>query len=666
MHIQNHHNSVNGGIYGRYCAIIQSSGMGKSRTVDELGQSHLSIPINLRDATSTGYPAADHEVRNFLTRIGTKKETRQRASYFIEALFLHTNEVLAHFDPELSIENLASQFRTCMTAGQTMQQHNYFRTTFYLSVVTIADELMKGGFRVKEPTSESTSDNYPLLILVFDEAQTLMNRDEIGQPTWSNLTVIQDVLRSLVHFPVFSLFLSTTCTGEFCQSTAPLHNDPSSRIHWKVSKSIEPYTDFGFDKLASVKRVSLDGSWNLENVTQDRHISCLGRPLFGSFYGAGDDSVKDGIVDFAIQKLLRTSKNKSLDLDQSFACLSQRFPIEFVSANYISHAEKKQVEGHLRVCAKIEANFRSMTSLAPSEPLLSEAAYAVMARGRFDPLSTFKSILEGFSVHKGDRGEFLVLLLFTLARDLAVGPPNELGHPRSGRRFFGFASFMYGHLFKNCAHIPAASALELLYQDFPDAFMHFNHFVKMHSFSCIDKQNVLLLVTRGAAVLCASRLGDIDGLNVFLKAGTKIAIDNLGLLLWQVKNDASFTDIPKPDKFESMDPYKLNILKTGDAPVPVIRILFALAAERPSLHVTRHEPSIDYGAVKYDIWIAGLSPDHLKPIDLQKADVWEAILQASYGWTDVYKAETLKQEKLRRAMNPGTTADSNHWCLWAK
>ena len=28
--------------------------MGKSRTVDELGKKHFSIPINLRDAKSTG------------------------------------------------------------------------------------------------------------------------------------------------------------------------------------------------------------------------------------------------------------------------------------------------------------------------------------------------------------------------------------------------------------------------------------------------------------------------------------------------------------------------------------------------------------------------------------------------------------------------------------
>jgi hypothetical protein len=35
-------------IYGRYCSIIQSSGMGKSRLVDEFSKKFFLIPINLR------------------------------------------------------------------------------------------------------------------------------------------------------------------------------------------------------------------------------------------------------------------------------------------------------------------------------------------------------------------------------------------------------------------------------------------------------------------------------------------------------------------------------------------------------------------------------------------------------------------------------------------
>jgi hypothetical protein len=34
--------------YARYTSIVQSSGMGKSRAVDEFSKRHLVIPLNLR------------------------------------------------------------------------------------------------------------------------------------------------------------------------------------------------------------------------------------------------------------------------------------------------------------------------------------------------------------------------------------------------------------------------------------------------------------------------------------------------------------------------------------------------------------------------------------------------------------------------------------------
>lgn len=44
--------------YGRYCSIVQSSGMGKSRLFDEMSKNFFLIPINLRAADSRGlsYP----------------------------------------------------------------------------------------------------------------------------------------------------------------------------------------------------------------------------------------------------------------------------------------------------------------------------------------------------------------------------------------------------------------------------------------------------------------------------------------------------------------------------------------------------------------------------------------------------------------------------------
>ena len=44
----------NGRQYGRYCSIVQSSGMGKSRLLDEFSKHYFMIPMNLRAAISRG------------------------------------------------------------------------------------------------------------------------------------------------------------------------------------------------------------------------------------------------------------------------------------------------------------------------------------------------------------------------------------------------------------------------------------------------------------------------------------------------------------------------------------------------------------------------------------------------------------------------------------
>ena len=109
---------------------------------------------------------------------------------------------------------------------------------------------------------KGVSKDEPVIILAFDEAHTLM----ISRGNWSNLSVMRHLLCNLLCFPVFSLFLSTT--GKISQFT--------SRVHGSL-KLIRPFTDLGFDTLAI--KVSLDGSWNLERITDDSHIVGLGRPL---------------------------------------------------------------------------------------------------------------------------------------------------------------------------------------------------------------------------------------------------------------------------------------------------------------------------------------------------------------------------------------------------
>ena len=126
----------------------------------------------------------------------------------------------------------------------------------------------------KSKVSEKTGHDYPLIIVPFDEAHTLTDREETGYAPWSNFSVLRHVFRALHRFPLFALFLSTT--GKISQFISP-DEDTSKRIIIGDLILIQPFTDLGFDTLA--KPVALDGRWDLERVTADSHIVYMGRPL---------------------------------------------------------------------------------------------------------------------------------------------------------------------------------------------------------------------------------------------------------------------------------------------------------------------------------------------------------------------------------------------------
>ena len=153
------------------------------------------------------------------------------------------------------------------------------------------------------------------------------------------------------------------------------------------------------------------------------------------------------------------------------------------------------------------------------------------------------------------------LLLVILARDATVGPPDELGRPIKGKRWFALTDFLYGQVFRkhdgSSRLVDAKSncALHTLLKDFPNGHLHFSHFVKVHEYRAIDMDSLLLLLGRGAAVLCANNQTGIDAILVFLREGTNLVRRNAGLCLIQVKNDPNYSTKPQPKVFSAMEPY---------------------------------------------------------------------------------------------------------------
>ena len=79
--------------YAKSMTIIQSSGTGKSRLLDELSKEFLTISFTLRHPhKDTGWPPGDHEITHFLTCSTDYKELAARAVALLAAALAQCKE----------------------------------------------------------------------------------------------------------------------------------------------------------------------------------------------------------------------------------------------------------------------------------------------------------------------------------------------------------------------------------------------------------------------------------------------------------------------------------------------------------------------------------------------------------------------------------------------
>ncbi|KAJ2927619.1 hypothetical protein H1R20_g9470, partial [Candolleomyces eurysporus] len=712
--------------YARYASIVQSSGTGKSRAVDEMSKTHFVIPINLRAPPTTGYPPSDGDLERFLCQTEGQLQQDRYMLFraFLQALFQTTVRALNNeldldsseeiFKDSDRPEEIARKFRNHMSSRMSVNGHGEYRIRFYKEVVRVTTNILASGrFKIPSPnlniatpkqsnpastTKTQTeaqralqelvdrlmkavprSSDYPnpLVIIAFDEAQTLTGAVmRTNAPVWSNFTELRRALRHHISNPsLLALFLSTT--GKIDQFASSGSRDYSARFYLGNFSAYHPFVDLGFDQLA--KRLKFDGTEDLSHATTIEFIASYGRPLWGTIFSSADSSakeIKDSIVKYGAMKLLGgkpITNITHLEEEQKLACLSQRVPIEFNSTSYIAQSqEQQQVEGHMRICLKVDAGFESMVTTSPSEPLLSEAAYYTMCHFQMDCPAAFKGILSGFSVHKGDRGEMLVLLLLMMARDQAVGPSKS--RPYAG---FGCSctvpDFLKALFGPKQEKILSAQGMvltakqckqhrESLGVTFKDTTVYCTHWLKLHQPEIVSTYYLVRLFARGAAVLCGNNHPGIDGVMPYLYKGTTLTASNIGAILWQSKNDEKYGKNPQVDLFTSMDPHSTGLF---DEPtdVPVIRIVFALAAKEPSIEiVTTGESKSGKKFTTYDIWVAGLGPEIFGVVTDES--VWKALLDASHGWRDIYTGVNPVQARIRMSMNPGMAEDKSFWDSW--
>jgi hypothetical protein len=203
-------------------------------------------------------------------------------------------------------------------------------------------------------------------------------------------------------------------------------------------------------------------------------------------------------------------------------------------------------------------------------------------RKAFDLPRALLSELERPGLDKGDRGELICLVLLLIARDVAVQENDSAA--------IEILLFMRKLLASKwspivCDSKPArcrtsADGQRSFSEAFTGSKMYFNHFIKVHDFKVINRAFLWLLIARGTAVLCANNQGGIDMLLPFLYFDNKLGRDNVSGIFIQVKNDRNFSSTPNLFLFDAMNPYFLCFFDMDEQkPVPIIRMVFALAAE---------------------------------------------------------------------------------------
>jgi hypothetical protein len=304
-----------------------------------------------------------------------------------------------------------------------------------------------------------------------------------------------------------------------------------------------------------------------------------------------------------------------------------------------------------------------MKTIFPSEPLLAEAAAKFMMdpKYKFNAPAALKTILGRFPINKGDHGELLVLLLLCLAHDAALTGgckyttvyhfmdklfPDMLGKGKGSFYPTVLKHGMKPETFRSC---------------FEESYIYFNHFIKVHEPDILNRSYLWRLFLRGAAVLCSNNQQGLDALIPFLYKSEEIAEWVISVMKIQITNNPNFGPISDSSLFYGMHPYRLHIFNKDDKALPIIRIVFALASPMAAFEQVQKDTSGELAEfTSFDFWCAGLSAKILGPIMTDEQGTWEALLQASRGWQDIYKADA-PCAALRRAACPGSAADPDHW-----
>ncbi|KAI0770619.1 hypothetical protein C8Q74DRAFT_915157 [Fomes fomentarius] len=312
-----------------YTAIIQSSGSGKSRMVDEAAKRIFTIPFNIRlaeDSKDGAWPPPDSMIQGWLVRAGTSadaKKLSRRYLCFFQAVFEETAKAIRQFEsvgsPEefalcfykhlasaprrdqlyqsvlrranelvykLESFEIAGEMKVDMAAFRALQDHDKtiqrdtreaLRTL--VSLVHERSNSLTSDHSITTPKLASASADTKItslhVFIYFDEAHTLAEcaSDYRSRSGWNPLDIFVRTLDRFQHCGAFTALLSTQ-SEYLAPSSSYISAAPSREL---VGNMHAPITETPYDCVPSILTPS---DFKADDIGKVAYMANFGRPLW--------------------------------------------------------------------------------------------------------------------------------------------------------------------------------------------------------------------------------------------------------------------------------------------------------------------------------------------------------------------------------------------------
>ncbi|KAM6492513.1 hypothetical protein JOM56_012237, partial [Amanita muscaria] len=449
------------GPYKNILAVIQSSGHGKTRMLDEHAKIVFTFPFVIRNPKETtddsAYPHPDQSVHEFIITFGNT-EDEIRAGYYI----VTTNSSLSCLvKPTASqssyqrgggatwpnpINGRISTQKSSIVPNRPSQYAPTFpglwlKLMWWRNLALEGDNLPKpqerrGGIKVEKAAEEflqviPTPKEAAKVVKAGKAVKAVIYFDEVHE--LAEYKVKEERNRLDVLYSCLDIFTSLPLMSILTSTTSSLHQLASTRDRLKstrraTGKSVNqaPITELPFDCHPSLSTGLEPNGYSFQAICELKFLASFGRPLFWSLLKGGEK--QESVLSLAKYKLAPLKSDKiyqghDIGPDPTYSLTALIDLLLMLDYNpdhkTVQELQKKLVSSHMRTCISIPADREYIRSCYPSEPFLAEAAMTRLAEILYLDDNTYPdcvidTINSHFShglLHSGDLGELATRML---------------------------------------------------------------------------------------------------------------------------------------------------------------------------------------------------------------------------------------------------------------